>query len=208
MTNPTTPPVPDATVVLWRHGETPWNRQHRFQGCNADLPLTEQGLAQASAAAAAVATWAPELIVSSPLIRATQTAAAVEARLGLTAHRDERLREIDVGAWAGLTGDEAMAADPGYHQARRDGHDYRMGTTGETMAELGQRVAQALDDWAGHGGTILVVSHGWAIRAGVAHLLGWDYAAALGLRGMDNGALSVISRTGRRWRLDRWNLNS
>jgi len=36
-----------ATLVLWRHGETTWNVGHRFQGCNADVPSNDQGLAQA-----------------------------------------------------------------------------------------------------------------------------------------------------------------
>jgi len=86
-----------ATLLLWRHGVTEWNLDKRFQGCNADVALSEAGLAQAQAAAPGLAVRGPAMIVCSPLVRVRQTAAAVEAlRPGAMAayvtcspHRDE-----------------------------------------------------------------------------------------------------------------------
>src|SRR5690606_6464496 len=63
-------------VVLWRHGRTGWNAQHRFQG-HSDVPLDPVGVAQARAAAAVLARLGPSKIVSSDLQRARHTAQAL-----------------------------------------------------------------------------------------------------------------------------------
>jgi len=200
------PAATRATLLLWRHGVTAWNADHRFQGCNADIPLSDEGLAQAAAAAPGVAALHPAAIACSPLLRARQTCAAVEPLCGLTPLRDDRLREIDVGEWCGRTAEEVLAADPAYAAAHAQHHDYRMGVTGETRGELGERVGAALADCARDGATVLVVSHGWALQMGVAHLLGWTYAQVLALRVMGNCATSVVSREGGHWRIERWNV--
>ncbi|MDR0283745.1 MAG: histidine phosphatase family protein [Propionibacteriaceae bacterium] len=194
-----------ATLVLWRHGTTDWNTEHRYQGRNADTTLNATGLAQAAAAASGVAAWQPAAIVCSPLTRARQTAAAVEALLGRACTTDDRLAEIDVGAWSGLVVAEAPALDPAFAAARAAGLDYRIGQTGETSMELGARVGEALRDAARDGETTLVVSHGWALQMGTANVLGWDYALSRGLAIMGNCRVSVLTRTRGRWRLDRWN---
>ena len=199
-------PVPQsATLILWRHGVTDWNAQHRFQGCNSDVDLSDEGLAQSLATAPGVARFNPDILVSSPMARARQTAAAVEACLGRESHVDERLKEIDVGAWTGLTAVQVMAQDPVYAAARAAMLDFRQGGTGETAMELGVRVAAALRDWTRTGQTTLVVSHGWALQMGVSNLMGWDYAGSRGLKVMGNCAVSVLTRMGARWRLDVWN---
>ena len=197
-----------ATMLLWRHGVTGWNAMHRFQGSNADPPLSHEGTAQAQLAAPGVASWEPDIIVCSPQLRARQTCAAVEALVDLSCQVDDRLRELDVGSWSGLTMNQVMALDPQYGVARDMNLDYRHGGTGETATELGTRVAAALNDWAEDGKTVLVTSHGWALQAGVAAVLGWDYSQSRCLKIMRNCALSVITRVNDRWRIDRWNVRS
>ena len=199
------PTPPTGRLVLWRHGVTDWNAQHRFQGCNADVDLSEEGLAQSLAAAPGVARFNPDILVSSPMARARQTARAVEAILGHESIVDTRLKEIDVGAWSGLTSEQVMARDPQYAASRRDETDCRQGGTGETAMELGIRVGAALRDWTRTGETTLVVCHGWALQMGVSNLMGWDYAGSRGLRVMGNCAVSVLTRTSTRWRIDVWN---
>lgn len=70
------PPIPNMTTRLLaiRHGETPWNRERRYQG-QEDVPLNEAGLAQARCIAAALTDTAIDAIYTSDLARATQTAA-------------------------------------------------------------------------------------------------------------------------------------
>ena len=97
---------PGTRLVLWRHGRTGFNAQHRFQG-RRDVPLDEIGLAQARAAAPHLAALGPAAIISSPLSRALGTAEALAGLTGLPVERDGRLVEVDVGDWAGLTPAEA-----------------------------------------------------------------------------------------------------
>ena len=85
------------TIVLVRHAETDWNRERRFQG-HADTSLNDAGRAQAAELADALAHERLSAVYSSPLRRASETAAIVASRIGLDVRRVEALREIDVGS--------------------------------------------------------------------------------------------------------------
>ncbi len=94
------------TIFLVRHGETEWNRQHRYQGWS-DSPLTARGVAQAEAIGQclrALPEAASAAIVASPLGRARRTAEIIAGRLDPAPllRFDDRLREISIGAWDGL----------------------------------------------------------------------------------------------------------
>jgi probable phosphoglycerate mutase len=150
-------------LVLARHGETDWNAVGRWQG-HADPPLNATGRAQARELADRLHDAGIEVIVSSDLARAAETAAIVAARLGLPVVEDAELREIDVGSWSGLTRAEVAERFPeGFArwQAGAIGHD------GETREALGERVEQALLRLAGQhaGRSVLAVTHGGSIRA-------------------------------------------
>lgn len=192
------------TIVLWRHGVTDWNAAGRFQGANCDNPMNAEGQAQALAAAPVVAAWQPTTIVSSPLLRARQTADYVAALTGVPVMTDDRLKEIDVGTWSGWTIAEALA-DPTIAAAHAADQDYRRGVTGETVTEVGVRAGAALRDWATEDATVLVVAHGRALQMGAANLLGWDYAQSRALSVMDNCAISVLISAADRWRIRVWN---
>jgi probable phosphoglycerate mutase len=96
--------VADARVrlVLWRHGQTAWNVEGRFQG-QTDIPLDETGVAQAERAARLLAALRPNRIIASDLSRAMATAAPLSRLTGLTVTSDKDLRERHGGAWEGLT---------------------------------------------------------------------------------------------------------
>lgn len=99
-------------ILVARHGQSEWNALGRWQG-QADPPLSDLGRRQASAAATQLATV--EVIVSSPLQRAHETAEILAATLGIgSIHVDEDLRERAVGEWSGLTNDEIEQGWPGY----------------------------------------------------------------------------------------------
>jgi broad specificity phosphatase PhoE len=163
--------VSDPTrLLLARHGETEWNRTGRFQG-HADPPLSEIGRAQAAALAESLADDGIRAVYTSDLLRASETARVVATRLGLRVVEDAGLREIDVGSWSGLTRDEIAARDPeGFERWLRGevGHD------GETRDQLTERVVAAVERIAhSHAGaTVLVVTHGGAIRALRRHAAG------------------------------------
>ena len=98
------------TLVLLRHGVTAHTVERRFSGRHTDPPLSELGSRQAEAAGHHLAgRGGIEVIVSSPLQRARQTAEAAAAALGLEVSIDEDLREADFGMWDGLTFAEVRA---------------------------------------------------------------------------------------------------
>ncbi len=90
------------TMLLLRHGETALSVEKRFSGTG-NPQLTDVGQAQAAAAAARLARSGAEVVVSSPLSRARQTAEAVAAALGLDVEVEEGFRETDFGDWEGYT---------------------------------------------------------------------------------------------------------
>ncbi|GII27491.1 bifunctional RNase H/acid phosphatase [Planotetraspora mira] len=155
------PALRPTSLILLRHGETPLSVDKRFSGLG-DPSLTADGMAQAEAAATRLSRkpYEIEVIVSSPLTRARQTAEAVASRTGLAVSVEEDLRETDFGAWEGHTFAEiqkrwpddlaAWLADP---EVAPPG--------GESFATTARRVerARARIIEAHQGRTVLVVSH-------------------------------------------------
>lgn len=188
-------------IILWRHGQTAWNAQGRHQG-QADIPLDEAGEHQIRLAARVLADeWQPTAIISSPLQRAYATAGALAELTGLAVATDPRLMEINVGSWEGLTLDEIFAVEPPFKQAWADETDYRRSPEGETSAECGARVGEAIGEIeaaAGPDDTVVIASHGLAIRMGIGHLFGWDFHESLRLGSLANASFSVLQRHQRR----------
>ena len=85
-------------IVVWRHGQTDWNKINRFQG-HSDIPLNEVGKIQVTHAAQILAGMNPTQIISSDLGRAVETATALAALTGLTVSTHETLRETNGGLW-------------------------------------------------------------------------------------------------------------
>jgi 2,3-bisphosphoglycerate-dependent phosphoglycerate mutase len=142
------------TLVLARHGETDWNREHRLQGW-ADPPLNEVGRDQARELAEALGGERFDAVYSSDLRRAAETARIVASRLGLgSVIEDVSLREVDLGSWSGRLRDEIV-------DGRRATGD------GESREQHRDRVvAGVLRLAAAHEGErLLVVSHGGSLRA-------------------------------------------
>lgn len=190
------------TVLVWRHGQTAWNAQRRFQG-QLDIPLDDLGRLQAARAAALLAGFAPSAIVCSDLVRALETAQALADITGLPVATDVRLREIDVGRWQGLTFDEVSARYPVEAAMWRDGGDGRRGG-GESLVEVGVRavaaVADALVDLA-DGETLVVVTHGAAGRAIVASMIGLPTTSWRALGSLANCCWSLMGEAESGWRL-------
>lgn len=159
----------DVVLTLLRHGRTGANKDRRLQG-RVDNPLDEVGLAQAAGAAQALADV--DAIVTSPLLRARQTAEAVAAVAGVPVEIDDRFMEIDYGEWEmrpiAELGREVWA------QWRSDLHFRPPG--GETLVELGDRVRAGLESLVDRASDqhVLVVCHVSPIKAAIAWTFGSD----------------------------------
>ncbi|MET9930861.1 MULTISPECIES: bifunctional RNase H/acid phosphatase [unclassified Streptomyces] len=165
-----------ATFVLLRHGETALTPEKRFSGSGGTDPeLSAAGLRQAEAVAAALAARGTiQEIVSSPLTRCRQTAAAVAARLGLGVQIEQGLRETDFGAWEGLTFGEVRERYPEDLDAWLASPKAAPTGGGESFATVARRVAAARDRLtAAHAGrTVLLVTHVTPIKTLVRLALG------------------------------------
>jgi probable phosphoglycerate mutase len=195
------------TLLFARHGETADNRRHVFQG-QSGRGLNALGRAQAVRLGERLRHHPPDAIVASDLDRAVETARFVGDACKLVPKLDRDLREVDVGAWTGKHHEEVQALYPEEWAAWSNGIDVRRGG-GETYGELSERVewavVRAATTYAGK--RVLLVSHGGAIKAYVARLLGVSADGMRALAGVGNCALTVIQRdlrTGRS-RLHAWN---
>jgi len=187
---------PSVRLVLWRHGQTQWNMEGRFQG-QSDIPLDPVGEQQAERAARLLAALQPTAIYSSDLIRATATAAPLARLTGLTVIPDKDLRERYGGLWEGLTDVEIRTRYPVEHSQWRP-------PEGETSMAVADRAGTAMEriaDGLPPGTLAVVVSHGAALRLGAARVLGLPEELWGAVGPLANCAWSVLGRRRGRWRL-------
>jgi uncharacterized phosphatase len=148
------------TILLARHGETEWNREGRWQGW-ADPPLNDLGRVQAHELADQLRATTFDAVYASDLRRAHETAVILADPHGMAVVTDADLREIDLGAWSGLTHAEIAERFPGGERPdgeTRDQHSVRV------LAAV-ERIARAHP-----GERVLVVAHGGCVRALQRHL--------------------------------------
>jgi len=211
--------------VLWRHGQTVWNAERRFQG-QSDIPLDATGQAQAERAARLLAALRPDLIVSSDLSRAAQTAAPLARLTGLDITLDKDLRERHGGRWEGLTDTEIRTQYPAEHAAWNPPDGEPSAVVADRVAGALHRIAEAVlargdtlspedtpdpegprppREGAGHEnaepGLAVVISHGAALRLGMSRLLGMPDELFGVLGPLSNCSWSVLGRRHGRWRL-------
>ena len=187
--------------MLWRHGQTVWNAERRFQG-QSDIPLDETGQAQAERAARLLAALRPDLIVSSDLSRAAQTAAPLARLTGLEVTLDKDLRERHGGRWEGLTDTEIRTRYPVEHANWTPPDGEPSPVVADRVAGALYRIAEAAAGTENaEPGLAVVVSHGAALRLGMSRLLGMpeDLFGVLGP--LSNCSWSVLGRRYGRWRL-------
>ncbi|MEV6400448.1 histidine phosphatase family protein [Streptomyces sp. NPDC051907] len=189
-------------VVLWRHGQTAWNLERRFQG-STDIELTETGVAQARRSARLLASLEPDAIVASDLKRAATTAGELAEVTGLDIAYDSALRETYAGVWQGLTHNEIVERYGEQYAAWKRGEPVRRGG-GELESEVADRAAPVVLHHAEklpEDGTLVVVSHGGTIRTTIGRLLGLEAHHWESLGGLSNCCWSVLGEGARGWRL-------
>ncbi len=178
-------------LLLARHGETDDNAQKVFQGQGGGS-LNARGRAQAERLGARLAK-SLDLIITSDLTRARETAEIVSAASGARVDLDRTLREVDVGGWTGLAYEEVARRFPEEWAAWHMGLDVPRGG-GETYVALAKRVAEALERIAREhvDRRVLVVSHGAALRSAVCVTLGLPPRWTSPLAGMHNTGLTTL----------------
>jgi len=191
---------------LVRHGETDWNAERRLQGYT-DIPLNTRGLAQAAQTAKALkkANFQFDVLYTSDLHRAKQTAQAIEHLFAVSAISQSSLRERHLGALQGLTIHEATLLEPELWQIHlsRDIHQELRG--GESISQFANRIKTALQEiQEKHSGeTILIVSHGGSLDM-IYRMASKQALDAEKLVAVPNASLNWISFDGENWKVDNW----
>ena len=189
--------------MLWRHGQTTWNAEHRYQG-QADIPLDDTGMAQAEQAARRLATLRPDALFSSDLARAQQTAAPLAKLTGLPVTLDKDLRERYGGDWEGLS--DAVIRER-YPTERATWNP----PNGEPNPVIAERVAGALTriaDTLDEGQLAIAVGHGAALRIGMERILDIPVDGLPTLGSLVNCSWSVLELRNAHWRLSEYNVTA
>lgn len=163
-------------LILVRHGESAGNRDRIFALDPHSLPLTDLGYAQARAAARIIAQdFDAEVVISSPFVRARETARTIAETLQLPVTVEPNLYERDVGAHKGLPYDSLEGAAD-YDALRPWAWTPR---EGESYLQVQARVAPILDRLAAAhpAKDVVIVSHGGVMMTLWAYVTG-DWEAA------------------------------
>jgi len=195
-------------VIVVRHGQTEWNVEARIQG-QGDSRLTAEGRAQARAIAARLAAQPFDVLVSSDLGRAAETARAIAERCGKPIALDARLRERHFGVGEGMTYEEVDRAYPGaFARIRNVDPDFVI-PGGESRRQFHARVVSAMDclAQAHEGRTIVVVTHGGVLATFFRHVhsIPLDVAHPIAIT---NASYNVLAHDGARWSVETWSDNA
>lgn len=178
--------------VLVRHGETDWNIEGRLQGAR-DVPLNATGISQARAVATILAGESWDVVISSPLARAYDTAIQMVDTIGIAESDiviDSRLKERNYGAAEGLDLAERESRFP-------DG----VWPDVETHEMLDLRTQSVMEEFAKtHAGKrVVLVTHGGWIRSVLRVISSSD--AEVSEIHIPNASCSWISHDGHAWQL-------
>lgn len=191
-------------IIIVRHGQTEWNRESRVQGYR-DSALTEEGIAQAQALAARLASESFAALLSSDLGRAAHTARIIAEHTGHRVRVEPSLRERNYGILEGLTREEfrVQYPDAALRYDSRD-PDYAI-PGGESQREFVARVVAAFNALADefYGQRIVVVSHGGALAAFHRHIAALPLDAPRTLP-LPNAGYNLFVRSRGQWSMQRW----
>ena len=177
------PPRHVRAITLVRHGRTKYNASGRLQG-QIDIPLDPVGIWQAQQTAQALRELyisspavAHQIVVSSDLNRANDTAHCFADPLGVPVMTDPRVRERNFGTWEGLAVTDLARDYPEDYRSWAQFRDGELNHGAEPKTEVGRRGVEALMDWSSRGGEdteLFVFSHGAWISQTLQTLLGLD----------------------------------
>jgi broad specificity phosphatase PhoE len=174
--------VGDPEIVLVRHGETEWSRDHRHTG-RTDLPLTDAGRRQAEALRERLRGRKFEQVLVSPLSRAVETCELAGFRA--VAERRPELVEIDYGDAEGVTTAQMREQVPGWSVWTHE-------TPGaEPLSAVGERLEPILAEMRSTSGDMAIFAHGHVLRVLAALWIGMKPPGGARLA-LSTGTLSVL----------------
>lgn len=169
-------------IYVIRHGETDWNKNHRFQG-RTDIKLNDLGREQAVRLRSVLQQLQVESAYSSPLLRAWETAEIATQDIRVTIQKDDRLQETNIGDAEGLTMDELLLKYGDDSLLKWRSYDERLldfsFPNGESKREMMFRVRQVFLDIAqsSNRSSVAIFAHGMVMRA-LTYIFsegkGWD----------------------------------
>jgi broad specificity phosphatase PhoE len=162
-------------VYLVRHGTTEWNKEEIFRG-RADCKLNETGQAEARALAGYFRDIPVEVIYSSPLSRAVETAQAIASAKGLRVFSDPAFLDMDFGAWQGLPLSEVKEKYPELYRRWRERPQEVTFSGGESLAQVRVRAWEGLTRVVRENAekTVLIISHRVINKVLICAVLGLD----------------------------------
>ncbi|MCK5322376.1 MAG: histidine phosphatase family protein [Candidatus Aenigmarchaeota archaeon] len=168
-------------LIFVRHGETDWNKRKILQGTS-DIELNKNGLEQARKVALRLKSEKIDVIYSSPLKRAYQTACAIAGEQGIEVIRDDDLREVNYGVFEGRNIDE-LKNDELWKERKKDKYNFKP-PGGESYKEFFDKtilaIKRILKD--NRGKTILISSHSAFIRSALIKVMDMDVAKGSNIR--------------------------
>jgi len=197
----------DATIhlLLLRHAQA--GLHGRFCG-HSDPSLTVEGQEQIPTIIQSLSQMVPRAIWSSDLGRARETAQPIAKHFGLDYATSPGLREMNFGAWEGLTWKEVEFRYPDDARAWAKHFPHHRPPGAESFLELQARAVEQLEQLANHAepGCTLVVTHAGFIRAAVGWVLGMP-DERISRIGQNHGALTALERLGNHWSVSALNVS-
>jgi probable phosphoglycerate mutase len=192
---PASPDPVERQVWLARHGETEWSASGRHTG-RTDIPLTDAGRAQAKRLGSQLRGRPYQLVLTSPLSRAAETARL--AGFGDVAVTDDDLREWDYGDLEGRTTSDIRVELPGWTIWRGPWR------AGESIDEVGARADRVIARVRAVDGDVLVFAHGHLLRVLAARWLELAPSAG-GMFALSTATISLLGWERGSPVIERWN---
>ncbi len=181
-------------IFLVRHGETEWNRIGRFQGIS-DIPLNKKGKAQAQALAQALKDEPIDVVYSSPLIRAKETAKTIRHFHPSSFYFEEDgFKEMDLGDFEGMEAPDWAKQYPEFRKRWQESPSSINLPGGESLKEVQIRAVRTFECILHNhdsGTTLLICSHNFVIHAILCHALGISLDNFRDIK-QDTAALNLI----------------
>jgi broad specificity phosphatase PhoE len=182
-------------ILFVRHGQTEFNARRQVMG-RQPIPLNDLGLKQAEELAERLAASGIRAVITSPVLRAKQTAEAIGAKLGLEVEEAAELAELDYGEWVNRDIDELIAENPAEWKKYRTRPDRMSFPGGESVGQASKRIGAFADGVVkrlGYG-RVALVSHADVIKIAMVHLLGLELKHMARLS-IDNCAVCMLRLT-------------